>query len=201
MELAWRMVRGGGKRSDPGSWRSDASYGFGLFAVGFAVAWYQKSGILLWIVEPVLRVWPNGSLPYYLPLPTPSGLFLAYVCIATASGFVAALPFIARLFCGMWPSVRARLGGFVFVFGSYVGAGIGLLLAQSVVFRPVAAWLAERALADANRAGESPLRATLTVADFVMPAVAVAMSLVLLFEIGVVVATLRTRAHSPKHRT
>lgn len=179
------MASGGGQTSGSGSLRSDAGLGLGTFLVGFVLAWAQREALLGWAVEPFLGPWlSDPRIPPQLLYMRPVGLFLTYLALATCGGFVAALPFLARLCCRIRPSVRAKLSGFRFDVASYLSASAGIVLSRRILFPGFAKWFVERFI---STAPETNLAAVMT--DCLNAVLIATAGLVVLLEVGVIAAT------------
>jgi Sec-independent protein secretion pathway component TatC len=178
------MASGGGQTSGSGSLRSDAGSTLGAFLLGFVLAWSQRHALLEWSIEPFLRIWMNYR---YAPQPLaeypPPSLFLTYLSLATEAGFVAALPFSARLCSRIRPSVRAKLSGFRFVMASYLATTAGVVLARYVVASWAADWLKD----------QSTSLIVIALTDIVKMVITATVGLVLLLKVGVIAATSWTR--------
>jgi Sec-independent protein secretion pathway component TatC len=151
-----------------------------MFFAGFVLAWFQRHALMDWSTEPFLRIWMNYR---YAPQPlteyAPPSLFLAHLWLATESGFVAALPFSARLCSRIRPSVRAKLGGFRFVIASYLASTAGAVLGRHVVASRVADWLKD----------QSAGLIVIALTDIVKLIVTATVGLLVLFEVGVIATT------------
>jgi sec-independent protein translocase protein TatC len=133
------------------------------FALGFAIAWWQKEEILGRLARPLLEVWPQATLHF----DAPASLFVAYARLSALAGFVVALPILLwQLWAFVAPGLYAREKRFaapfvvsstgLFVSGSYFAYRLPIPLAFKFLI----------GLADPLGKRGMPLRPTIMVGEY-----------------------------------
>ncbi len=108
--------------------------------VGFSVCWFFRQELYTFLVDPLLRVLPEGDKS--VKIISPAEAFFTYLKIAFAGGVLIAVPFILYqmwkfIAPGLYPRERKLAFPFVLIATAlfYIGSAFAYLLVFPVIFK------------------------------------------------------------------